>query len=71
MTHLAKVALDEEHSRAWLASLATELGAPREEHDEHPLHWRKGSRSDHTNCVELAWPPTSAAVRDSKNPPPP
>jgi uncharacterized protein DUF5753 len=36
VSHLAKVALDEEHSRAWLASLATELGPPREDHDAHP-----------------------------------
>ena len=36
MARLATVALDERQSREWLASLATELGAPREEHDEHP-----------------------------------
>jgi uncharacterized protein DUF397 len=35
-----------------------------------PLRWRKSSRSDPNDCVELAWPPTSAAVRDSKNPTP-
>ena len=34
--HLASVALDERLSREWLATLATELGAPREENDEYP-----------------------------------
>lgn len=33
--HLDNVALDERSSREWLATLATELSAPREEHDEH------------------------------------
>jgi transcriptional regulator with XRE-family HTH domain len=33
--YLATVALDERQSREWLANLATELGAPREEHDEY------------------------------------
>jgi Domain of unknown function (DUF5753) len=32
--NLDNVALNEEHSRAWLAGLARELGARREEHDE-------------------------------------
>jgi hypothetical protein len=32
---LERVALDEGQSRAWLASVATALGQPREEHDEH------------------------------------
>lgn len=32
---LDRVALDEEQSRAWLATVATALGQPREEHDEH------------------------------------
>ena len=31
-----------------------------------PLRWRKSSRSDPNNCVELA----ATAVRDSKNPGP-
>lgn len=31
------------------------------------LSWRKSSWSDPTNCVELAWPSSAAAVRDSKN----
>jgi Domain of unknown function (DUF397) len=35
-----------------------------------PLQWRKSSRSDPNNCVELAWPTAAAAVRDSKNPVP-
>jgi hypothetical protein len=34
------------------------------------LQWRKSSRSNPTNCVELAWPPTAFALRDSKNPVP-
>lgn len=29
--------------------------------------WRKSSRTDNYNCVELAWPPGAASVRDSKN----
>jgi hypothetical protein len=33
--YLATVALDERQSREWLARLATELGAPREERDEY------------------------------------
>jgi transcriptional regulator with XRE-family HTH domain len=33
--NLATVALDERQSREWLARLATDLGGPREEHDEH------------------------------------
>ena len=33
-----------------------------------PLRWRKSSYTDTTNCVELAWPPDAAAVRDSKHP---
>lgn len=32
---LGRVALDEERSRTWLARLATMLGRPRGEHDEH------------------------------------
>lgn len=32
---LDRIALDEGQSRAWLASLASALGGPREEHDEH------------------------------------
>lgn len=33
------------------------------------LMWRKSSFSgDSVNCVELAWPGTKAAFRDSKNP---
>lgn len=36
-----------------------------------PLHWRKSSRSNPTNCVEIAWPHlAAAALRDSKNPVP-
>jgi hypothetical protein len=31
------------------------------------LSWRKSSRSNPTNCVELAWPAEAGAVRDSKN----
>ena len=31
------------------------------------LSWRKSSWSDPTNCVELAWPASAGAVRDSKN----
>lgn len=31
------------------------------------LTWRKSSRTDSGNCVELAWPPGGAAMRDSKN----
>jgi hypothetical protein len=34
------------------------------------LAWRKSSHSDPNECVELAWPPTAAAIRDSKNPAP-
>jgi transcriptional regulator with XRE-family HTH domain len=34
VAHLDNVALDERRSREWLAALATDLGAPREEHDE-------------------------------------
>jgi hypothetical protein len=30
--------------------------------------WRKSTFSDTNNCVEVAWPSLSAAVRDSKNP---
>lgn len=33
-----------------------------------PLRWRKSSRSDPTNCVEVAWPHPAVALRDSKNP---
>lgn len=29
--------------------------------------WRKSSRSNPNNCVELAWPSAAGAVRDSKN----
>jgi len=36
VAHLDKVALDEEHSRAWLTALAARLGEPREDHDEQP-----------------------------------
>ena len=35
-----------------------------------PLCWRKSSFSDPNNCIELAWPPTGAALRDSKDPAP-
>ena len=35
-----------------------------------PLRWRKSSRSDPTDCVELAWPTNTFARRDSKNPSP-
>lgn len=35
VVHIANVALDERLSREWLATLASELGEPREEHDEH------------------------------------
>jgi len=35
-----------------------------------PLRWRKSSRSDPTNCVELACPANAFALRDSKNPSP-
>jgi Domain of unknown function (DUF397) len=35
-----------------------------------PHRWRKSSYSDQVNCVELAWPPAGAALRDSKNPTP-
>lgn len=31
------------------------------------LVWRKSTKSDPTNCVELAWPVKAGAVRDSKN----
>jgi hypothetical protein len=32
------------------------------------LVWRKSNASsDHGDCVELAWPVTGAALRDSKN----
>jgi hypothetical protein len=31
------------------------------------LSWRKSSRSNPNNCVELAWPSEAGAVRDSKN----
>ncbi len=31
------------------------------------LSWRKSSWSDPTNCVEVAWPASAGAVRDSKN----
>ncbi|MPZ81462.1 MAG: XRE family transcriptional regulator [Actinophytocola sp.] len=30
---LSRIALDEGHSRSWLATVASELGAPREDHD--------------------------------------
>ena len=33
-----------------------------------PLHWKKSSHSNPTDCVELAWHAEGAAVRDSKNP---
>ena len=33
------------------------------------MTWRKSSFSGSaTDCVEVAWPATGAAVRDSKNP---
>ena len=32
------------------------------------LTWRKSSFSNPTDCVEVAWPVGSVAVRDSKNP---
>jgi hypothetical protein len=35
-----------------------------------PLRWRKSSRSNPTDCVELAWPSDAFALRDSKNPAP-
>jgi hypothetical protein len=35
-----------------------------------PLRWRKSSRSNPTNCVELACPRDAFALRDSKNPAP-
>ena len=31
------------------------------------MSWRKSSRSNPNNCVELAWPARGGAVRDSKN----
>jgi uncharacterized protein DUF397 len=31
------------------------------------LNWRKSSFTNPTDCVELAWPPGAAAVRDSKD----
>jgi len=31
------------------------------------MSWRKSSRSNPNNCVELAWPAAGGAVRDSKN----
>lgn len=31
------------------------------------LSWRKSSRSNPNNCVELAWPVAAVALRDSKN----
>jgi hypothetical protein len=34
---------------------------------QRSLSWRKSSRSDPNNCVELAWPSEAGAVRDSKN----
>lgn len=34
------------------------------------LTWRKSSFTDENDCVELAWPAGSGAVRDSKNPSP-
>ena len=36
LAELNKVALNEGLSREWIARLATQLGAPREEHDERP-----------------------------------
>jgi hypothetical protein len=35
-----------------------------------PLQWKKSSRTDSANCVELALPPATFAIRDSKNPSP-
>ena len=35
-----------------------------------PLRWRKSSRSNPNDCVELACPPHAFALRDSKNPAP-
>jgi hypothetical protein len=34
------------------------------------LTWRKSSRTNPNNCVEIAWPSALVAVRDSKNPGP-
>jgi len=34
---------------------------------QESLSWKKSSRSNPTNCVELAWPVSLGAVRDSKN----
>ena len=31
------------------------------------MSWRKSSRSNPNDCVELAWPAAGGAVRDSKN----
>ncbi len=31
------------------------------------LSWRKSSWSNPNDCVELAWPASAGAVRDSKN----
>jgi len=34
-----------------------------------PLRWRKSTFSGNdANCVELAWPGSEAAIRDSKSP---
>ena len=35
--------------------------------EQDPLSWRKSSRSDPTECMELAWPADFGTVRDSKN----
>jgi Domain of unknown function (DUF397) len=32
------------------------------------MTWRKSSFTEQTDCVELAWPATGVAVRDSKHP---
>jgi hypothetical protein len=34
------------------------------------LTWRKSTRTNPNNCVEIAWPSALVAVRDSKNPGP-
>jgi hypothetical protein len=38
--------------------------------DSSGLTWRKSSHTNPNECVEIAWPSASVAVRDSKNPGP-